>query len=308
MAITSIGYDGTVDEVAWAKLHPAASTRPQVISGGPPSIVSGVDRTVRVPALEAYGFGVYVTNDANVDLQAASVASGSRWDTVVLRRDWGTNASSFVIVQGTATQAVSASVQSNPGVTADQVLALIRIDAGVTAIAALVDMREWHASPFVSASGITWPDANTYPYGQVTVQSDGKAPDVGVRRGTAPSAYWDQVLARPWSNLTLNIAVVAQSGPVPQWRVVGDVFELRGTFNPSGGGKFTAGNWYTVTNLSASVRPLRSHAFVVAAYGLTAATYNARCEVLTDGTVRVKVASDANLTEMTLDGLRFSLT
>ncbi len=142
MALTSYGYDGTVLEGGWAKLSRYLG-RAAAIGGTndfAPTIVGGVDRTVRVGTGSLYKSGVLVVSDATADLQSGTVASGSRYDTLVLRRDWQTNTSSLVIIAGSATRAVTLT-NSNPGTIEDQAIALIKITAGQQTPAEVIDLR-----------------------------------------------------------------------------------------------------------------------------------------------------------------------
>jgi hypothetical protein len=119
MAITSNGYDGTVDEVQWAKLASSLGTRDGVGGEGDLLVtaVAGLDRTVAIAAGTAYGHGILDTNSASFNVQLTTLGSGTRWDTIVVRRDWQppTGISTLTYVTGTATQAIAAAVNNNPG-------------------------------------------------------------------------------------------------------------------------------------------------------------------------------------------------
>ncbi len=160
MPITaSIGYEGTVDEAAWARLARYLGRGNYNVGGASHwrvSIVSGVDRTVRVAPGEGYGRGVLDTATAT-DIQLPTVASGSRWDTIVARRNWQSTpgVTSFGFVTGGTAQAVAGGLNASPGVIDDQVLALVRITAGQQLPTALINLHEgvWHNLPL--ATGIT---------------------------------------------------------------------------------------------------------------------------------------------------------
>lgn len=145
MAITSIGYEGSVSEVQWASLAPYLGKDPCVANSTAwaPSLVSGVDRTVRLASGTGYGWGVLDTSSANVDVQLDTVASGTRWDAIVMHRDWQPTPglSSFVKVNGTSTKAIPAGLAATPGTTADQVVALAQVTAGQQVPTALIDLR-----------------------------------------------------------------------------------------------------------------------------------------------------------------------
>lgn len=306
MAITSIGYDGTVDEVQWAKLHPAASSRPTLVTVADASIVTGATRTVRMPAGSWYGFGVYDTSDANVDLVGGAVSSGTRWDTLVLRRDWTTNTSTFMLLAGTSTKAISAAVQNNPGVVADQVLYLVRFDSALAEAQELADIREFGRTMMFFVDGASgFPDASRYLYGQPMIGRLGASlgQDLAIKRSTG----WDYLLARPWTDLPLSGSVA--SGNLAQYRVVGDVLELRGLVQPAGGGSFST-SFLTVATLATSLRPQVGAQFAVGAGGVSASTYHALLQIrsATDGgTIEVKT-SGTGVTYIRLDGVRISLS
>jgi microcystin-dependent protein len=143
MAITNIGYDGTINEPGWAKLQAYLGRKYGVGSSTDfaPSGVAGVDRTTRIAPGSSGGHGVLVISDANVDVQSPTLASGTRWDTVVLRRDWQTNTSSIVVVAGTSTEQIAAGLNANPGVIDDMPLALVQITSGTQAPTAVKDLR-----------------------------------------------------------------------------------------------------------------------------------------------------------------------
>lgn len=142
MSITSIGYDGSVNEANWAALSALVGAQYavqgfldcQVQIGG-----TG-DRAVTVRVGTAFGSGVMDTSNAAVNLNAGSVTSGARWDTVVLHRDWSSNTSIFRINAGGATKQVTRT-DSTPGTLDDQPVALIRMIAGSTAVQEVVDLR-----------------------------------------------------------------------------------------------------------------------------------------------------------------------
>jgi hypothetical protein len=149
VTITAIGFDGTVNEAAFAKLqayigHPSSTGSLSHFAITP---VVGVDRTVRLAAGDAWQDGVIVTSDANIDLQGGTVASGTRWDTIVLRRNWGTNVATAVLVPGTSTRAVATGLNATPGTLSDQVLGIVQFTAGSTSPTTIVDMRRVYTHP-----------------------------------------------------------------------------------------------------------------------------------------------------------------
>lgn len=154
MALTPKGFQGTVTESDIAKSAPHFGP-PKVEGAGDFKVtaVSGLDRTVAIAAGFADACFVRVENTASANRQSATLSSGTRWDTVVLRRDWVADTVTLVIVTGTSAKAVAADVENDPGNVHDQVLALVQITAGVQAPTAVEDMRVWH-SPVLTANSL----------------------------------------------------------------------------------------------------------------------------------------------------------
>lgn len=147
MAITSIGYDGSVNESDWAKMIPLVGSSHYGVAGANDWKVtahSTMDRGVNIATGTGWGHGVRDTSDATVSLQAAAVSSGDRWDMIVMRRNWsGTGGtSSFQIVQGTSAKQLPAR-SNTPGTLDEQPIALVRFTAGQTAAQQIIDLRCW---------------------------------------------------------------------------------------------------------------------------------------------------------------------
>lgn len=147
MAITSIGYDGSVNEAQWAKLLPLAGSAHYGVAGANDWKVTPhatLDRGVTVATGSGWGQGVLDTSDATVSLQGATIGSGSRWDMVVARRNWaGTGGvTTFVLVGGSASKVLPAR-NTTPGTLDDQPIALVQFTAGSTAATAIIDLRCW---------------------------------------------------------------------------------------------------------------------------------------------------------------------
>ena len=147
MAITNVGYDGSVNESEWAKLVPLAGSSHYGVSGASDWKVTAhatMDRGINIATGSGWGHGVMTTSDATVSLQGATVSSGDRWDMVVMRRNWsGTGGTStFVIVQGTSAKQLP-SRNTTPGTIDDQPLALLRFTAGQSAVQEIIDLRCW---------------------------------------------------------------------------------------------------------------------------------------------------------------------
>lgn len=148
MAITSVGYDGTIDEAQWAQMIKKVGSSDYGVVGATDlrvTTVTAADRTVSIAAGTAWGHGVYDTLDTNTTIQLSTVASGSRWDLVALRRDWtgASGVTTVVKVNGTSSKTIPGARMTNPGTTDDQPLALVQVTAGQSQPTAIVDLRCW---------------------------------------------------------------------------------------------------------------------------------------------------------------------
>lgn len=104
---------------------------------------------VTVAAGSAFGDGVLSKFNTSTNLNGTSVSSGSRWDTVVIRRHWQpssspTGTATLMILAGGTSKAIASSRKTDAGVTdSDQPIALVRFAAGQTAAQEVVDLRCW---------------------------------------------------------------------------------------------------------------------------------------------------------------------
>lgn len=147
MAITtSRGYPGLVTASDYAILSRHQGQSYAVLKHDHLVVSKGTgDRGVKISGGTGLGHGVMDVNVGDVNLNATVMNSaGSRWDTVALERDWVTKTSSFVILTGNSTKAVSAARLRNAGTGKDhQPLWLIRVENGKTDIQDFVDIRVW---------------------------------------------------------------------------------------------------------------------------------------------------------------------
>lgn len=149
MAITSIGYAGTVNAFEWAKLAPRIGELYSVDFNGFNAVVAAGDRAIRITPGVATGAGICDTSDANVTVTHAAASSGVRYDMIVLRRTWASKLTTVAVVQGTGTREVPARTM-NPGTVDEQPLFLVRITAGSTVPIIEADLRL-----FRGAGGLT---------------------------------------------------------------------------------------------------------------------------------------------------------
>jgi hypothetical protein len=147
MALTSVFYDGTVTETDRAKNR-----------GGVPDYgVYGVHDfevkphpsipyAVLVMAGKAHGFGVTDTAAIDQVVQCDTLASGTRWDLIAVRRNWQPalgGPSALVAIPGGAVAEIPAARKVGPGVEDDQPLALVKWTGGLSAPAQIIDLRVW---------------------------------------------------------------------------------------------------------------------------------------------------------------------
>jgi len=154
MAITTGGYDGTINEVQFATMFPRYSLL------GPEDLKATTqagDRIVSIGNGTALGPGTIdvCTNLPTIQFNAAT---GTRWDLVVLRRDWQPpgGLSEIKIIEGGTSQSYpavgTAANQWNrrPGIVDDQPLYLQQVNG--TLLGARIDLRAWASHGGVTAA------------------------------------------------------------------------------------------------------------------------------------------------------------
>ncbi|GAA3705322.1 hypothetical protein GCM10023081_46700 [Arthrobacter ginkgonis] len=142
----SYGYDGSADETAFHKIMDySASSRYGVNTPGAfkATNVAGQALQISLAAGTAWTAGVIdiMPTAQTVQLNAAT---STRWDLVVLRRDWQPTigVTTIEVIQGTSAKALP-SRNNNGGVLDDQPLWLLRIEPGQSVPAEFVDLRLW---------------------------------------------------------------------------------------------------------------------------------------------------------------------
>ena len=182
MSLTPVGYTGTVDAVQDAKrsqfqgaVFPAVATRAALVV----SINGAASLTCNVSAGVAWAHGVMATLDAaeSVTFDSVTTLNATRWDAVVIRRNWTAGTAVLAVVKGTAaasaSQVLPPGLNGNPGVLHDQVLALVRIANGQNLPTLVVDMRMWASKVFTAPSLAALPVPNATIYGAEAVLTDG---------------------------------------------------------------------------------------------------------------------------------------
>lgn len=155
---TSVGYTGTVDQVAEAKRFGGggAAFRAASASDWALTVDASTNLTVDIAAGTGQAFGVRDTTTAAATVTAAANSSGStRLDVIVATFNWAaaTPNTSFGIVQGTTSlpavntggSPVAGQINRIPGVQYDAVLGVLEVRNGVGLLATgdLYDSRTW---------------------------------------------------------------------------------------------------------------------------------------------------------------------
>lgn len=142
MAFVDAGYDGTVDEVQFAKML----NRYAVVGADDFKATNATgDRMLSIANGTALGPGMLNVGTSFSPIQFDAVTVGTtRWDLVVLRRNWqpAQGTTSIVIIKGGSTMTLPARNQT-PGVIDDQPLYLQQVNANSTALGTRIDLRVW---------------------------------------------------------------------------------------------------------------------------------------------------------------------
>lgn len=146
MAFTgSVGFDGPLYEIGWARIASMVGTRYSVSEHDAWRVaaVAG-ERQVSVLAGEGLGCGVLTVTDAAEMLTIPTPTTGTRWYLVVARRVWETNGCTFEVLPGPTTEPIPiewpADYRDEPGLIDDQPLAWVRASATATTLL-LADLR-----------------------------------------------------------------------------------------------------------------------------------------------------------------------
>ena len=117
------------------------------------------------------------TATATVQLDIVSTAGQTRWDAIVLRRDWsGSGSVSLTKVNGTAAAGapmVVPTLNDSPGVLHDQLLAMVQITNGSTLPTSIDPRRAWGTKVFTVATVSALPTPSLILYGAEFALVDG---------------------------------------------------------------------------------------------------------------------------------------
>lgn len=139
MADEFIGFQGTVNEVQWAKLMSGYGQKYTLVSGDP---VRSTGRTVYIDPRVQVGCGVLYGHDAVKTVAVPTPATG-QWHLLVARRAWASKSVTYVLVAGNVTAdaeqaappaSLPAARNKNVGITDDEPIAWIHARASTTTL------------------------------------------------------------------------------------------------------------------------------------------------------------------------------
>lgn len=232
MAITSIGYDGSISEVPWATFAPHLSARYWVQDEGSWAVTAkpGASWTVNIAAGTGGGDGVRDTSDDIVEIPLPS-PTGAPWHVIYMDRDWAGagGTSQFDSMPATSDGNIPSDLLTaqDPGNSSKQPIALVQLVEGQTQPSAIVDLRVWQANGNAVASSSKVTQYLTDLGTQITVGS----------------TVWTRVLA-------LGVAVwTSHQTTMSPLALFGAGLGLAGGAAPSSGGfKIQAGTQVAVTD------------------------------------------------------------
>lgn len=230
MAITSVGYAGTVGDVQWANMVPrVGSAFYSVDDAGSFKVTAAAGtRTVQVAAGGAQSFGVYAVSDGPQTFELDSVASGVRWDMIVLRRNWATKATTIAVIQGGSTKALPPRTVT-PGTLVDQPLGLVRLAAGSTSIQEIADVR----CSVHNGGAVGWDDlVRSYLNQMGTVLRIGDTVWYRVTDGAGSPAWISSDMSDTgWVSVPTGLGWESASGYPLEVRAIGPGVQLRGALS-----------------------------------------------------------------------------
>jgi hypothetical protein len=172
MALTKIGFTGTVDSLGYAQSSLYQGAAFPVAGGkGDMAVTPGTSLTANVAAGRMWAPGVLLTNPATevVSFDAVTTPGATRWDAVVIRMDWsGSGSAVITVVKGTAgaaaPQVLPSGVDQTLDATFDVVLALVQLTYGST-LPVVVPRRLWGHKTFTAETLSALPPPSAALYG-----------------------------------------------------------------------------------------------------------------------------------------------
>ncbi|MBB5748529.1 hypothetical protein [Micrococcus sp. TA1] len=152
--VTSLGYAGSIDEVSGARyFNMVGSSRYGVLGADHLKVtITTGDRMLRVLPGTAWAHNIVDEVASAATIQLNAIASGSRWDLVVLRRNPATGQTTLEAIEGVSAKTLPPrdSIPSHP----DQPLALVRVQAGQTTVQEIEDLRVWSSEGGMTANSL----------------------------------------------------------------------------------------------------------------------------------------------------------
>lgn len=252
---SSLGYAGEVNELTGRDFWNRIGAAKYGVVGANDLKVSTTtgDRMLLIGSGIAWGHNIQDTLQTSLSVQLNSVASGSRWDLIVVRRDV-TAGTTVEVVQGTSNKVLPSLISSasHP----DQPLALCRVQAGSTTVQEIIDLRCWAANGGVLAVDKLALDYLNVPGADVHIGGT----DYRYKPDSLGDFFWDarETMFREWNAL----ATVSVDGSAGGTRAV--------TF-PAG--MFTVPPIITLTKASATGAKLIPYYTNVTTSGCTVGLY-----------------------------------
>jgi hypothetical protein len=207
VAITSTGYNGSVDDVALSAWQGVLGDEHGVEGENDWRVVpvTGKDRTVAVSFGAGFGWGVRdVITDAVVELQAPA-PSGTALvvHTIAAKRDYAARTTTFVRFTNSAADgtdiAAAVEAQTVPGVVTYQGVATFAVRGGQTTVQSVTDHRRWTTKVRTAATlaGLGAPVLGR----------------VGMLRGEPGWLWRPQLVGGTWTWVRQRAAVAGSAGP-----------------------------------------------------------------------------------------------
>ena len=200
VAITSKGYEGSINYLDWAGItaHMGGTYSVFGDAGSFAASAGPGDRQVVIAPGSAAGAGILDVSDAPITVAGGAVGSGSRWDMIVLRREWGVVKETTIEIKAGASTKALPSRAATPGALDEQPMFLVRFTAGQTAVQEIVDLRVWRGDAGLFANDVL---VRSYMNRIGTSIRVGAEQWTRVLAGTTPTwvdlATWAQVTGRP---------------------------------------------------------------------------------------------------------------
>lgn len=226
MAITAVGFDGAVDEKAFARLISEGGSpygAPHSLATGMPDrgalkVIAkpGGTRQVQVTPGAVSGWGVRVTSDILYDVaQLPAAPTGqSKWYAIVIRRDWSGAGGVATIgyVPGGSTPVLPGALANTPGESDDQPIALVQLRDGVQAPVQIIPLHAFPSKVHMADSllGVPAFEGALASVGGATYRREGAA---WVRQGSPQTTYAD-FQTNTATNQNGDFTIVLQPGTI----------------------------------------------------------------------------------------------